>query len=72
VRLRRLMPNLVVRITEQEMAALEAAASRAGQSRSDYVREALALRESGPDHGAALEDHEKRLSALEQLAHGAM
>jgi hypothetical protein len=66
------MPNLVVRITDREMAALEAAASRAGQRKSDYVRDALALRKTSPDHAAALEDHEKRLSALEQLAHGAM
>jgi uncharacterized protein (DUF1778 family) len=66
------MPNLVVRITEQEMAALEAAASRSGQSRSDYVREALTLRESAPDLAGAVEDHEKRLSALEALARGEM
>jgi uncharacterized protein (DUF1778 family) len=66
------MPNLVVRITDTEMAALEAAASRAGQSRSDYVREALTLRESAPDFAAAVDEHEKRLSALEALARGEM
>jgi hypothetical protein len=62
------MPNLVVRITDPEMAALEAAASRAGQSKSDYVRDALALRESGPVHAELLEDHERRLSRLEEMA----
>jgi hypothetical protein len=66
------MPNLVVRITDPEMAALEAAASRAGQSKSDYVRETLALREQGGDLTERLQaledDHERRLSRLEQMA----
>jgi hypothetical protein len=66
------MPNLVVRITDQEMAALEAAASRAGQRKSDYVRDALALRESAPDHATRIDDLERRLEALENLALDAM
>jgi hypothetical protein len=66
------MPNLVVRVTDQEMAALEAAASRAGQRKSDYVRDALALRESTPDQATRMDDLERRLAALENLAHMTM
>jgi hypothetical protein len=66
------MPNLVVRIKDAEMAALEAAASRAGQSKSDYVRETLALREQGGDLAQRLEalerDHDRRISRLEGMA----
>lgn len=69
------MPNLVVRINDAEMAALEAAASRAGQSKSEYVRKTLALREHGGDlteRLQALEDErdllDHRLSRLEQMA----
>jgi hypothetical protein len=78
------MPNLVVRITDTEMAALEVAVSRAGhKSKSDYVRETLfyprggglsryALREQGGDLAERVEaierDHERRISRLEGMA----
>lgn len=70
------MPNLVVRINDAEMAALEAAASRAGyKSKSEYVRKTLALREQGGDTAErlqALEDDrdllDRRLSRLEEMA----
>jgi Arc/MetJ-type ribon-helix-helix transcriptional regulator len=67
------MPNLVVRITDTEMAALEAAVSRAGhKSKSDYVRETLALREQGGDLAERLEalerDHDRRIRRLEGMA----
>ena len=60
------MPTITIRVSDQERAALEAAASRSGQTLSQYVRETLMLRER--DIAAQVADHERRLDALEQLA----
>lgn len=66
------MPNLVVRVTDAEMAVVEAAARRAGQHKSEYVRRALALREQDGDLAERVsviqDDHERRISRLEEMA----
>lgn len=43
------MPTITVRVTGDERARIEARASAAGQDISEYVREALRLREAHPD-----------------------
>lgn len=62
------MPTITIRVSAEERAALEAAASRSGQSLSAYIRETLTLREA--DIAGQVADHERRLSELERLALG--
>jgi hypothetical protein len=62
------MPTITIRVSGQERAALEAAASRSGQNLSAYIRETLMLREG--DIAGRVEDLDRRLSELERLAHG--
>lgn len=66
------MRHLTVRLPDEEAAELDAAARRAGQSRTDVVRAALrahlGLNDPTADHGDQLEAHERRLSRLEELA----
>lgn len=57
------MPTITIRVSAEERAALEAAASRSGLTLSAYVREALTLRDR--DIPAQVADHERRLDALE-------
>lgn len=60
------MPTITIRVSAEERAALEAAASRSGLILSQYVRQTLTLREQ--DIPAQVADHERRLAALERLA----
>ena len=65
------MPTLTIRVSAEERAALEAAASRSGQSLSVYVRETLNLREHRDSIDRAHEriaGLERRMDSLEQLA----
>lgn len=55
------MPTITIRVSAEERAALEAAASRSEQTLSEHVRQTLALRAS------QVADHERRISELERL-----
>jgi predicted DNA-binding protein len=68
------MPTVTIRLSEQERAALQAAASRSGQTLSAYVRETLGLSENRESLDWAHEriaGLERRMDALERLAHQA-
>jgi uncharacterized protein (DUF1778 family) len=56
------MPTITIRVSAEERAALEAAASRSEQSLSVYVRETLNLRE----HRDSLAWAHERIAGLER------
>jgi predicted DNA-binding protein len=60
------MPTVTIRVSEDTKRHLDANAQRSGQTISDYIREALDLRD--PDLMEIVEDHERRLRRLEELA----
>jgi uncharacterized protein (DUF1778 family) len=64
------MPTITFRISDDERAAIEAAAAQTGVTVSNYIRQTLAVRDQVPDLAERVEDHERRLSALEEMADG--
>jgi uncharacterized protein (DUF1778 family) len=62
------MPTITFRISDDERAAIEAAAAQTGVTVSNYIRQTLAVRDELPDLAERVEDHERRLSALEEMA----
>lgn len=62
------MPTITFRISDKERAAIEAAAAQTGVTVSNYIRQTLAARDELPDLAERVEDHERRLSALEEMA----
>ena len=65
------MPTITIRLKPDQKAALEAAARSAGQSLSDYAREALDLhenRDSLADVPGRIDALEREVSCLRQLA----
>ena len=58
------MPTITIRLSATEKGDLESAARRSGQNVSDYVREALALRDPEIDW----DEVQRRLRRLETLA----
>lgn len=65
------MPTITIRVSAEERAALEAAASRSGQTVSAYLRETLSLRENRDSLEWAHEriaGLERRMESLERTA----
>lgn len=61
------MPTITIRVSAAEKAKIEAAAHAIGESVSEYVREALAIR-NDVDYAGRMDDFERRLARLEEIA----
>ncbi|MBK5223762.1 MAG: ribbon-helix-helix protein, CopG family [Acidimicrobiia bacterium] len=60
------MPDILIRnVPDEVLAAIDARAKRAGLSRSEYLRRALA-RERAPRTGAVTIEHLRRVASLAQ------
>lgn len=62
-----MMPTITVRVSDQEKADVERRAGGAGLV-SAFVRRALDLERDAPDLTARVDDLDRRLTAVEQMA----
>jgi predicted component of type VI protein secretion system len=65
------MPTITFRVTAEQRARIEARAASLDYGLSDYIRHASLLYDlpdDAPDLAERVEDHERRLSALEEMA----